>query len=1206
MGSEKNEVKVLLVGCGGSGIKSLMRFNELISSNSDWRENMSERVAYLVVDTEVDMVRAFEDSVAKDMDGVTPSFCCAVTPTEGYYKLSEITERFAHKDAESLDRLSKFWWFTPDGKQPYVADGIAPISDGAGQCPPISYLSVWNKIEDIKTKVESLIVQLIRGNRNERRPTAKLQVYIVAGLAGGTGRGSWNTVAYAVKQVFKDKNYGDVDIAGVFFDAECFADVSAGAKANLGTNAITGFSEISAWMKLSRGKEKSYSYMLPSLVNPKGTPVMEIKYAANSPNSSDRSPINEAYVICKKAPEWAPLGENSEYFLMVGSALYSLVTASQLFRSWKVNNMRGVQSLSSISFEVDSMGLRSFFQTRLRRMQLKNIIKAADEVVEADVAAFLGDNESAGSFWGQTMLDMSDVDEAINSKLFSRLYDAMGVFDDTSYRGDRGAFAIANKNAGKMGSVNRVVDELCQKVNSDIEAFSEYNTDAILARVIDPKIIDKSGKGFSEAFVQKFLTMVLTGDGLPDSLVGKVSDAPSLARAKRFVQTLNERLDEMDCKLDAECMLVIEGQPTPVEDVDTIETMIREEILRKSDREFNNIFGIPFNDDEIDSLCESFASATKCAAYLGVRAAVKGWVDALRAELRKFGRRLKRMDAVLVAAARHFEETERKDASDSPNHQVRTQHEAYLHYFVEENPVSMIRALPAPLSTANQYRRTLKPIMSEERVNNLMLNIDSEESNGEERCEAVHIDQEAICRALADVWSKIPGGSDDDFEEESLSEEVIEIIRSIAIRWEFLEKKFSLDGVLRNNVRRWNEALKVIAHDQVKRNEFCDRFLAFAGFDPRKGKGAKDGKYQLPPVDTLKEYILVSLVNNCRPWWILRDGTDPIIHTDVFAPINFNRQDGLKQKLEKCCWDVNGTGTVTDHFNQPKFHGVDNNEGISIGSDKIVVHVESLIPVEDNEPFERIKSLDYCMDEEDIREKLELAELPQAKTYFSLNDDGVSYSENAKCNGFLSPAFLADPLAKLRWKPWKPEVPPSVREEEEDEVCRALLYAFLGVSTSADAKKVSALTGRDGLEFFRSPFIAMGAREQFAYTRETIHLDGDGFSVLETSQLEIEDGTKIVTSVDNLFAFLAGDGRTGNISEKDKEESKIEGRKHRANLLRELEDFKKARNRWLNDTEFKQLCNLRDKWIKEMARKATSDSDKEVWKRLQAYVADND
>ncbi|MBR3025711.1 MAG: hypothetical protein IKH71_14825, partial [Oscillospiraceae bacterium] len=98
-------VKTLLVGCGGSGIKSLMRFNQLMSSNRDWRENMSERIAYLVVDTEVDMVRRFEASVAQDMDGVTPSFFQPVAPTDGYYKLSEITQRFAHKDAESRELL---------------------------------------------------------------------------------------------------------------------------------------------------------------------------------------------------------------------------------------------------------------------------------------------------------------------------------------------------------------------------------------------------------------------------------------------------------------------------------------------------------------------------------------------------------------------------------------------------------------------------------------------------------------------------------------------------------------------------------------------------------------------------------------------------------------------------------------------------------------------------------------------------------------------------------------------------------------------------------------------------------------------------------------------------------------------------------------------------------------------------------------------
>ena len=55
--------KTLLIGCGGSGITTLKRFNEMLAGNRQWRDRLWEEVSYLVVDTNVDDTQDFFDAV---------------------------------------------------------------------------------------------------------------------------------------------------------------------------------------------------------------------------------------------------------------------------------------------------------------------------------------------------------------------------------------------------------------------------------------------------------------------------------------------------------------------------------------------------------------------------------------------------------------------------------------------------------------------------------------------------------------------------------------------------------------------------------------------------------------------------------------------------------------------------------------------------------------------------------------------------------------------------------------------------------------------------------------------------------------------------------------------------------------------------------------------------------------------------------------
>ena len=79
--------KTLLVGCGGSGITTLIRMNEMLAGNPEMRQRIREDVSYLVIDTEEDKVSTFEENIARQMGGAGLPAMRLVQMTSGFVDL---------------------------------------------------------------------------------------------------------------------------------------------------------------------------------------------------------------------------------------------------------------------------------------------------------------------------------------------------------------------------------------------------------------------------------------------------------------------------------------------------------------------------------------------------------------------------------------------------------------------------------------------------------------------------------------------------------------------------------------------------------------------------------------------------------------------------------------------------------------------------------------------------------------------------------------------------------------------------------------------------------------------------------------------------------------------------------------------------------------------------------------------------------------
>ena len=107
----------IIVACGGSGIKTAIRLNQLLSQDDYWRRRLDNDVYYVIVDTDVDEMNEFRESVARDMTGIPDSLhLTLINLSEGGANLQPLINKYllepfrGGRDIKGRDRLLEHWW----------------------------------------------------------------------------------------------------------------------------------------------------------------------------------------------------------------------------------------------------------------------------------------------------------------------------------------------------------------------------------------------------------------------------------------------------------------------------------------------------------------------------------------------------------------------------------------------------------------------------------------------------------------------------------------------------------------------------------------------------------------------------------------------------------------------------------------------------------------------------------------------------------------------------------------------------------------------------------------------------------------------------------------------------------------------------------------------------------------------------------------
>ncbi|MBM4237796.1 MAG: hypothetical protein FJ151_04855, partial [Euryarchaeota archaeon] len=358
----------LFVGCGGSGIRTLMRLNELLSEDLYWRRQVDEQIYYLLIDTDVDVFDTFDSIVGRQLRGASPPRTVRVRLAQGVDNLQPLANKhfirpFAVEgDRDAEQRLYDHWW-AERRLRPYTAPDVKPLSKGAGQCPPAAYFLTWWNMREIDRAFDSIMREVIvrRGVESLER----MNFCVVSSLAGGTGRGCWKLVAFKVRQLFLRHNKVPAPVA-FLFDSSVFRDLMESypeQRLAMTINSLTGFSELSCWVKNVYGRGRSgcppIMYNLPDMEDP-GKPAMDVLTVSIDLDQTAAAPVDNAVLVFEQSPV-AVLADHAQYYEMVGNALYAALTQS-VIESEKINQAEPYLGVSAATFEVSAATLNDYFE----------------------------------------------------------------------------------------------------------------------------------------------------------------------------------------------------------------------------------------------------------------------------------------------------------------------------------------------------------------------------------------------------------------------------------------------------------------------------------------------------------------------------------------------------------------------------------------------------------------------------------------------------------------------------------------------------------------------------------------------------------------------------------------------------------------------------------------------------------------------------
>lgn len=374
----------LYIGFGGSGLKTLTAFVETLAQHGEWGDEAETHCAFILADTDRNDIAKYASRIREVVRRIgRDPIVRTIQTSEGAANFSEYAASRL-EEANHHERVKDHWWYDQGGIPFTASRFVGDPGEGAGQCPAISTFLAWNILdrmgEEVRDVVEQLQRRLTLGNDKQ---DWTLHTTIVAGFAGGTGRGCWHLLASKVREVLAQSGR-QTSPAGYFYDSSVFAEVmnrEPSQAVKMRVNSLTGFSELTGWMR-NEGAATPFQFRLPNLQSPHdhGSDVIDVRRVTKGlAGVHGESPINQAYVVFGSGRAGRP-GSPEAYYKVVANAMYSRLVRE--VASGIVNNP-GFGGLGAASIEIPINKIRAYVRNFVG-MHLPRTIAGEAEPAEVD------------------------------------------------------------------------------------------------------------------------------------------------------------------------------------------------------------------------------------------------------------------------------------------------------------------------------------------------------------------------------------------------------------------------------------------------------------------------------------------------------------------------------------------------------------------------------------------------------------------------------------------------------------------------------------------------------------------------------------------------------------------------------------------------------------------------------------------------------
>lgn len=1241
--------KTLLIGCGGSGIKTLTELNKCMSRNIDFREDMAEKIAYLVLDTDEHDLREFDDTIEYQMGHAHKPLVKTIHITDGCSQLNDIVEEsfdgFTDK-SDIVDMMKRYWWYSKDG-EPFRAEDIEDVTTGAGQCGQISYLAAWKCMDEIEMVLGELLQEtLLRDINNTESLGSQLKVYIVAGLAGGTGRGSWTLVAFKVRQYLQKMGLSKVRIEGIFFDASCFKNRWAEdreQKKSMFFNSATAISELSSWFRLRKIPDKQVGgwekkvFSLPSLYHPMldhtNDAITFREFKTKDINLVP--PVQSAYLVFGESDTPVNLGNNDHYHNMAAAALYAKIVNAGKIGSGKSNMRSLIGSFASSTFGVDTYRIESYLNTRVQKVFLKELLAETDPELGMKVkkavgtARGLSQDDFKKSFLGESHLRLPD-------NLTFGETDVMS--DETSLLGTLMAAFAQDQTTGLM-QVEAVVDPK-KKTKLTCSALCKNLVDALVKQDAKKAQIAVDGlklSKLSDAVIGKYFNAVLEAGGLSGAsltetlcklVMGQFAQGPSLSlrRAQLYTDELLRTFTGYCTKLNSG-VTVCGDDDNKVANTDALITKFKEAVRDKAKTTFTEdvkglwLLANPFNKKEIDELSTDFEAYVRAAVFFKIKDRLLEFFNAAVDALTNIKKGLTLMGQLLDKSC------ESLNANLTRVFPEKRYDDIFNELFTNPEKAEKVQeAIPEFDDPATLYRRQLKPVLTSEELDKLLADPKNRSAKKEPITDTITRELEnlldLLCGDPAKAQTRVYAT------EEKARSKIPANIRDVVVRnvglsidssnLSFTDRYFSFEAVLNRNIEAWTKLL--VDTPTEWSGDLLDQLREYLGLDKSAGddfqKEEESGKLKIVSEQAVKKAIL-SLAKTCKPW--IRINESRPVSCLIVVPFSLEKYGVEKKKLEaelKAAFKVQ-KDTLFLNVLSP-----DDERAVSFPQDRILVYSSKLLgyggsDIQDDEgkeeedaaPIEKIASLNYWKDYVDLLIKAEDLNHDSSALFLHKGDH---WQERSRGFAFLAPFFTMEPLKSLRWHPWLKEDPVDQAQAQIESVYRALFYAFLGNGMTPEDAEL-----RKNLADFwcKMPLLEMEkdkadqeaqkgkkrGSESFTFSRKQQKWEGG--EIVDSRPSAWRAGSELANSIDQVVEFLNGEGLR-SLRENggaDLVASQQKGAAIRSAILMEAESFFPHIEEEIGKGPLAKLVDRCCDWI-DKKKEDSNGKDRKCWEELSKFA----